>query len=313
MIQNRDEICPNCGKGFLITDSTRGETICKKCGIVVEQNIIDSRAEWRSFSPEEYKKRTRVGPRSRLDHFDKGLTTVIAKENKDAFGISLTPNMRADIYRLRKWQERTKTTKSNDRNLNIAMIELDQITSQLGLSKALKESAAYIYRKTLSKGLSKGRTIKGIIIASIFIACRTNKIPITLASFNGIITIKKKTIARYIRLIQYELNIKLHPSSPKDFISYFCSELKLSGEVQSLAIKIIELAQKKGMMIGKSPLGFASGALYVACRIQHESRSQKEISKIAKITEATLRTRYKEISNLLKAEEDFYYFPTSSL
>ena len=67
------------------------------------------------------------------------------------------------------------------------------------------------------------------------------------------------------------------------------------------------------MMIGKSPLGFASEALYVACRIQGESRSQKEISKIAKITEATLRTRYKEILNLLKAEEDFYYFPTSSL
>jgi len=67
------------------------------------------------------------------------------------------------------------------------------------------------------------------------------------------------------------------------------------------------------MMIGKSPLGFASGALYVACRILGESRSQKEISKIAKITEATLRTRYKEISNLLKAEEDFYNILTSSL
>lgn len=90
MTQNREQICPHCGKEFLITDNVRGEVACILCGTVVEQNIIDSRAEWRSFSPEDYIKRTRVGAKTRLKKFDKGLTTVIAKENKDAHGISLS-------------------------------------------------------------------------------------------------------------------------------------------------------------------------------------------------------------------------------
>ena len=157
------------------------------------------------------------------------------------------------------------------------------------------------------------QSIKGIITASIFIICRLNRIPITFESFNETTSLKKGIIAKFIRAIKYELNIKLHTSSPKDFISYYTSELKLSGEVQSLAIKIIELAQKKGMTRGISPSGFASGALYMACRIQGETRSQKDISLISNINEATLRNRYKELSFILKNEEDLYNTPSSTL
>ncbi len=313
MTQNTKQICPDCGNGFLITDAARGETICTSCGAVIEQKIIDSGAEWRAFTPQDYKNRTRVGSKSRLDQFDKGLTTIIPKENKDAYGIPISPNMRDNIYRLRKWHERTKRTKPKDRNLNDAMNELDHIGSQLNLSKDIKESSAFIYRKALSKGITKGRSIIGIISASTFIACRLNRIPITFESFTEITSLKKRIIAKFVRAIKYELNIRLPTSSPKDYISYYASELKLSGEVQSLAIKIIELAQKKGMMKGKSPSGFGAGALYKACRILGETRSQKEISVISNVTEVTLRNRYKEISSILKNEEGLYNNPSSTL
>ena len=56
---------------------------------------------------------------------------------------------------------------SQESKINIAMNELDRIGPQLNLSKDIKESSAFIYRKALSKGITKGRSIIGIISASI--------------------------------------------------------------------------------------------------------------------------------------------------
>ncbi|MHA1468773.1 MAG: hypothetical protein ACTSP6_11950 [Promethearchaeota archaeon] len=83
-----------------------------------------------------------MGAPTTLTLHDKGLSTMIGWRNKDAFGKNITPKMKADVYRLRKWHVRTRTNKSIDRNLAYAMNELDRFSSQLNLSRELKESAA---------------------------------------------------------------------------------------------------------------------------------------------------------------------------
>ena len=313
MTPNNSNLCPECGNTNLISDSTRGEIICNSCGLVLSQKIIDSGAEWRAFSLEEANKKVRVGAPTTLTLPDKGLCTTMGWKNKDAFGKNISPKMKAEVYRLRKWQIRTRNHKSIDRNLNIAMKELNRFSSQLNLSKALKESTAHIYRKMAHKNLIRGRSIEAMLIASIYLSCKLNNIPKTLDDFIEFALVDKKKIARCYRLILIELKINIQVSSPINFIPRFCAELNLSGDVQSLSVRLIDLFERKGLMNGKSPQGIASGALYLACRLQNESRSQKEISKIAKITEATIRNRYKEFLNLIKTEENLHSVLTGLL
>ena len=45
--------CPECNSSKLITDETRGEIICGSCGLLVEENMVDTSHELRSFDKSE--------------------------------------------------------------------------------------------------------------------------------------------------------------------------------------------------------------------------------------------------------------------
>ena len=295
-------LCIECGNKNLISDDSRGEIICNNCGLVITQKIIDSGPEWRAFSSEEANRKVRVGAPTTLTLHDKGLSTMIGWKNKDAFGKVISPKMKAEVYRLRKWHVRTRTNKSIDRNLAYAMNELDRFSSQLNLSKDLKESSAHIYRKMANKNLIRGRSIEAMLIASIYAACRLNFIPKTLDDFIEFACVDKKKIARCYRLILNELRINIQVSSPINFIPRFCAELNLSGSTQNRAAEILKLAKKFHITAGKAPTGLAGAALYVAAIQEGERRTQKEISIAAGVTEATIRNRYKELVNQLKLQ-----------
>ena len=302
MQQNILNSCPECGNNNLISDDARGEIVCVVCGLVLGQRLIDSGPEWRAFSSEEANKKVRVGAPTTLTLHDKGLSTMIGWKNKDAFGKNISPKMKAEVYRLRKWHVRTRTNKSIDRNLAYAMNELDRFSSQLNLSRDLKESAAHIYRKMANKNLIRGRSIEAMLIASIYLSCKLNKVPKTLDDFLEFAMVDKKKIARCYRLILQELKININVPSPITFVPRFCAELNLSGKTQNRAAELLKLAKKYHITAGKAPTGLAGAALYVAAMQEGERRTQKEISLAAGVTEATIRNRYKELINHLNYE-----------
>ena len=40
-----DDCCPECGCRSLLTDFSRGERLCQRCGLVIDGSLIDMRAE----------------------------------------------------------------------------------------------------------------------------------------------------------------------------------------------------------------------------------------------------------------------------
>jgi transcription initiation factor TFIIB len=52
------------------------------------------------------------------------------------------------------------------------MREIRRIIEILGIGAPVAEWSAYIYRKALDKGLIKGRSIAGIVAATIYVACK---------------------------------------------------------------------------------------------------------------------------------------------
>ncbi len=53
--------CPECGSSKLIVHKDKGEVICKDCGLVVEDRIIDHSQEWQEFDSDKSEKRRRTG------------------------------------------------------------------------------------------------------------------------------------------------------------------------------------------------------------------------------------------------------------
>ena len=119
--------CPECGSDNLVHDYDTGETVCGDCGLVLYEQMMDKGPEWRAFTQEEKASRSRVGVPTSYSVHDKGLSTAISQVDRDAFGRKLPLSTRLQMWRLRKWQIRSRVHSSIDRNLAQAMAELDRL------------------------------------------------------------------------------------------------------------------------------------------------------------------------------------------
>ena len=238
-------VCSACSSTEVFIDSTRGEVICSNCGLVLSDHSIDMGPEWRAFTADEQNARQRVGGPVDWTKFDQGLTTIIGRQNVDASGRKLSSTRRAQIHRLRKWQIRTKVHSSDKRNLAVAMTELHRISSQLSIPYSIRETSAVIYRKALRKRLTRGRTILGMIAASLYLACRVHTVPRPLEEICDQIHITRKELSLCVRLILRYLNLKIPHSSPVDFVHRFGTELDLPGDAKKKAIDILHDARQQ--------------------------------------------------------------------
>lgn len=294
--------CPECGYRRLILDETTGDQICRECGAVVGDRIVDEGPEWRAFSSEERDQRSRVGSPMSVTIHDKGLSTIIGWEDRDIYGRRLSSTKRAEMYRLRKWQTRIRVHSSLDRNLVQALSELDRLSSQLGIPRGVKETSAVIYRKAMEKKLSRGRSIEALVGASVYAASRIRRVPRSLDEVARHSVVSKKEVGKCYRVLVTELELKVPPPSPIDYLSRFGTDLQLSGMCQRRAAEILTGAKTEGLTGGKDPTGLAAAAIYVAGIIEGERRTQREIAETARVTEVTVRNRYKELVRRLGIE-----------
>src|SRR3989337_4341876 len=298
-VANSKEKCQRCGKGKMVTDNESGEMFCSKCGFVMSEKLQESGPEWRSFTQDEHGDRARAGAPTSLTMHDMGLATIINPQNKDATGKPLTASMKSTIERLRTWDNRSQVHEPVDRNFRQAFSELDRLKTKLALSDAVIEKTAYIYRKALDKGLVRGRSIPGLIAASLYAACRNTETPRTLTDVANGINIKRIDIARCYRLLLRELDLKMPVVNPIRCISRISSKAGLSEKTKRRALLILKDAEEIKISAGKDPMGLAAAALYVACVLEGENKTQKDVAEAAAVTEVTIRNRYKGLKAAL--------------
>ncbi|MBI5871576.1 transcription initiation factor IIB [archaeon] len=290
--------CPECGSTGLSYNHDRGEVTCKKCGLVIEERVVDFAQEWREFDSDQSEKKRRTGAPLTFTKYDMGLGTDVGQK-QDIF--KLDGKTKNKFFRLRKWQYRIST--AIERNLKLALAELRRVASFLKLPKSVEEEAARIYTLAVQRGLVRGRSMESVVAGALYAACRRHEVPRTLDELSVASGIDKKEIGRTYRFVTRELAIRILPSNPIDYIARFASALRLSAETQSRAVEILEMAQKSELTSGRGPTGIAAASLYVAALINNEKRTQREVADVAGVTEVTIRNRYKELLKKLNLKE----------
>jgi len=292
--QESVDTCPECG-GNLVTDTEHGETVCDDCGLVVEEDSVDRGPEWRAFDASERDNKSRVGaPTTNMMH-DKGLSTNIGWQDKDAYGKALSSRQREQMQRLRTWNERFRTRDSKERNLKQALGEIDRMASALGLPENVRETASVIYRRALDEDLLPGRSIEGVATAALYAAARQVGTPRSLDEMETVSRVGKMELTRTYRYVVRELKLEIQPADPAQYVPRFASDLDLSDEAERRARQLLDNAKRQGVHSGKSPVGLAAAAVYAAALLTNEKVTQSEVSEVASISEVTIRNRYKEL------------------
>ena len=296
--------CPICKSNNVITDPESGEIVCSKCGMVISDRIQETRQESRTFlNTERAKDRGRTGMPTSLARADMGLSTVIARSDKDASGYEIEPSMVSTMHRLRTWDFRTQVRTSNQRNLRFAFNELHTLKDKLGLPDAIIEKTAYIYRKAHQRGLARGRSVSALLAAAIYAVCRQMGIPRTLDDIAIISNIKRKSIAKCYRQIIFELDLKIPIIDTTKCIARVANKVNISERTKHRAIDLMNDVVKSGLSAGKDPMGLAATVVYASCIRTGEQRSQIDIANAADVTEVTIRNRFKDLKNRLKLND----------
>ncbi|MEK6903798.1 MAG: transcription initiation factor IIB [Nanoarchaeota archaeon] len=290
--------CSECGSINLMIHKEKGEAICRDCGLVVEERMIDFGQEWSEFDSEDSEKRRRTGAPMSYSRYDRGLGTDIGQRG-DIF--KLQGKGMSKFLRLRKWQYRIST--AIERNLKLALAELKRVASYLKLPKSVEEEASRIYTMAVQRGLVRGRSMESVVAGALYAACRRHEVPRTLDELSEASGIDKKEVGRTYRFVTRELGIRILPSNPVDYIPRFASALKLNPETQSKAVEILEMAENSELTSGRGPTGIAAASLYVAALLNEEKRTQREVADVAGVTEVTIRNRYKELFKKLKLKD----------
>jgi len=295
--------CPECGSERIRVDRAKGEAVCMDCGLIVsEDEVFDTGKEWRNFDQGDGEDGSRSGSPMKYVKLNKGLVTMIDRRGTDLRGNKLSSKGRAQMYRLIKWHKRASVSSSMQRNLSIALTEMRRVASYLNIPETLVEAAALLYRKTVKKGLIRGRLIEAVVAAVLYAVCRTYHVPRTLNEMAEASGLTKKEIGRTYRFLVRELSLDIPLTNPVHYIPRFASELNLSGEVQEEGRRILEEAIKQGLISGRGPTGVAAAAVYIAGLLKGERRTQKEVANVAGVTEVTIRNRYRELRKRLNID-----------
>ncbi len=204
-------------------------------------------------------------------------------------------------------------------SLDKGLIILDMVSRAIGLPVPVREEAFQIFRKSLAKGLVKGRGNKEMVGACIYAASRRSDHPTKIQPIaESMLTINEsptivrainrdekvaaarrkalvKAIARCERLIVNELGLSLPYPSSAIAVDIVSAKLKVTKEAHDAATLTLERARTE--TFGKDPAGMAAAALYKACYDLGTVRTQAEIAAAAGVTEVTLRNSLRKLEN----------------
>lgn len=296
-----EDVCPECGSSHLVRDYVRGELVCESCGLVVSDNYIDKGPEW-TGSGIEAAARIRTGSPSSVSVHDKGLTTEISSSARDFHGRPLPGGDKVRIYRMRMLQRRMKYSRSGERSLAEALMELDRMASVMRIPQQIRDEAALVYRKAAARGLVRGRTIQGMVAASIYIACRVMMVPRTLDEVSHLLEVEKKELTLSYKAIVRGLGLGLRPPKAEDFVKRFASKLKLPMDMELKALELVRKTELAERFHSKAPAGTVAACIYLASILTGRKVSQESISEVAGVSEVTIRVRYTSIASALGLE-----------
>jgi transcription initiation factor TFIIB len=308
-IENKDNtskdtqiLCSICNRNDrIVTDPESGEIICSNCGMVISDKVEDTcHTEQHIFRGGQIDEtRARTGAPASLASHDMGLATIVGKSDRDASGTKIDPSIRSTMQRLRTWDFRLQLTTPSDRSLRQAFMILDTLKDKLGLSYAVIENTAYLYRKAQQRKFLRGRSIPAVVCAATYIACRDLGISKTMKDIAVASNVKRKNIARTYRQLMLELDYKVPNIDPVKCLTKVANNAKLAEKTKRHALDIMDKVTENEISAGKDPMGLAATVLYMSCIKTGENISQKDISNAAGVTEVTLRNRFKDLKNHL--------------
>lgn len=191
--------------------------------------------------------------------------------------------------------DKPDSEQSRLRNLKRALREFDRLANELDIPRDVRSDGTSLYRQVRREGKLPGRSVEEIVTATLYLACRDNRVPRSPDEFAAHTEYGRTRILRGVTFVEESMNLDIPPASPHIYVDKIGNELDLEQATVEQAEELIDAAEDKGVFSGISPTSAAAGAIYAAGRLTGEKPTQESVSDAADVSEVTIRNRYREI------------------
>ncbi len=189
------------------------------------------------------------------------------------------------------------------RRFLVTIKEIINGAEKLNLPAEAIKDALEVTERIIEKRLVKKCAPKIIAAVSLYLTSKKYGIPITARDIVKNLDLCKPERTRFIRIAR-ALARELKVGVPlEEYVVKIAKDLNLPEDVAEDARELVRKASELGLTAGRSPLGFAAAAIYMASRRNGIRISQREVASAAHVTEVTLRVRYKELKEKLGFEK----------
>jgi transcription initiation factor TFIIB len=266
-----------------VFDEFRGEFICAETGEVLEERLVDTGKEWRSFSTASNRERAET-PNTLKVH-DMGFHTEI--DGTSWIG-----------RRLSELNSMSRVISSDEKKLSRALKLSNEVINKLPTPSAarLKEEVGLILRKLVKSGTIGRKKIGAYVAAAVICAAENLNIPVNTRDIVDWCGTTLSDVWDALMRIRRDLGIvKSRSYDPRTLVLSYAHKAGLPNQVATLAMKIVEAGKTSGTLLSKGPQGVAVASLYVASILLNIRKTQSMISKETEVSEVTVRNRYKDI------------------
>ncbi|KAJ6458654.1 cyclin-like protein [Mycena vitilis] len=301
-------ICPECRdiNPEIAEEFGSGDLVCKNCGLVLGDRIVDTRSEWRTFANDEGDDPSRVGAAS--DPLMDG------REQLDTV-VSFRDGGSGMARELQRAASRAQSSRA-ERNLLAAFRDISSWCDQFSLPKTISDIAKQLYKRSDEEKLLRGKPLDAAVAVCIFVACRQAHVPRTFQEICNLTHVPRKMLAQCYKALKQAFNFAPGASAttstpspsvgPENMIARYCNHLDLPTNFQSICSDIIVEARNHGIADGRSPVSIAGGAIYFTCNLLGKAKSLRDISAVAGVGEGTIklvyRLYYEDWEKLVKKE-----------
>jgi len=297
VVVKRAAECPECDGGLR---QTTHETICRECGLIVNEQEIDRGPEWREFDDGtgSTMKRCNDGGLTRTHH-DNGLGSEIGYSNDHG---------KRNLHRLRTHNRRARFVNNGSRSKAKGNGAIQRVIATLDLPSDAAERACQLYKQAQNDGLLLGHNVEGFVGASIYAACREMElgrlpedigeaIQLSADDLDGGVTPTDEVQSTYSLLCR-ELGLTPRPPLPSDYVPRLASGVELGRETNALALKLAQACDGHAAIAGRSPSGVAAACVYAAVTTTNEALTQRAVAQEIGVAPVTVRkstTKIKQV------------------
>ena len=246
--------CPNCGCTDIESDPVRADSVCTRCGTVVEQGMIVSEVTFMDSG----------GGMSAVGTFVSG----DKKGGSNTFG----GNFLTGVGR-----------ESREVTLKNARTKIVSLSQQLRLRKDHEDMSFHFYKLALNKRKTMGRKSSHVIAACVYITCRIESTGHMLIDISDVLEVDVYQLGRaYLRLSQ-ELCINIPVMDPCMYVMRYAPMLEFgekTHEVSNTALRLLSRMKKDWIHFGRRPSGLCGAALLISSRLHEFNRTLEDVLKV---------------------------------